>query len=127
MSAYDSMIAERRRQRRIARRIEAAVILIILAAALVVFFAYHPERANAGTYNHLAACQASLRGSYSDDDVHLYGVRTGAKSFGGWGSGGHYSDGSAYVWAYFNYSYGYTVLVKGRCSGGDYAADWFSA
>jgi hypothetical protein len=52
-------------------------------------------------------------------------VATGAKSFGGWGGSGHYSDGSAYVWGYFVYSYGRTVLYKGRCSGGDFVSDWF--
>jgi hypothetical protein len=74
---------------------------------------------------HPFTCEATLRGYYSDDDVHSWGVTTGASSFGGWGASGHYSDGSAYVWGSFNYSYGKVVAYKGRCSGGDYASDWF--
>jgi hypothetical protein len=30
------------------------------------------------------------------------------------------------VWGKFNYSYGKVVLYLGRCSGGDYASDWFN-
>jgi hypothetical protein len=125
VTAHDAFIAERKRQRRIARRWETAVILLVLATALAVYFGYHPERADAGTYNHVSVCESTLRGYSSDDDVHNWGVATGAQSFGGWGAYGHYSDGSAYVWGAFNYSYGKVVWYLGRCTGGDYASDWF--
>jgi hypothetical protein len=103
-----------------------------------VFFGYHPERAGAACstqhhpcrataafYNHVEVCESTLRGYSSDNDVHNLGVATGASSFRGWGPYGHYSDGSVYVWGYFNYSYGKVASYKGRCSGGDYASDWF--
>jgi hypothetical protein len=132
MTAYEAVLAERRRNRRIARRIEAVVVILILAAVAFVYFGYHPERAGAAkplahiaSYNHVSTCEATLRGYYSDDDVHSWGVTTGASSFGGWGASGHYSDGSVYVWGSFVYSYGKVVAYKGRCSGGDYASDWF--
>jgi hypothetical protein len=124
MTAHDAFVAERRRQRRIARRIEAAVLILILAAAAAVWFGYHPERADAA-YNHIGICEGTLRGNPGDNDVHTFGVNVGASSFGGWGSAGHYSDGSVYAWGYFNFSYGRVVAYKGRCSGGDYASDWF--
>jgi hypothetical protein len=75
MTAYEAVLAERRRQRRIARRIEAVVVILILAAAAAVFFGYHPERASAA-YNHVGVCESTLRGYYSDDDVHNWGVAT---------------------------------------------------
>jgi hypothetical protein len=124
MTAHDAFIAERRRQRRIARRIETAVLILILAAAAAVFFGYHPERA-AAAWNHVDACRSTLRGYGSDNDVHTFGSRVGARSFGGWGAWGHYSDGSVYVWGIFTFSYGKVASYKGRCSGGDFASDWF--
>jgi hypothetical protein len=139
MTAYEAVLAERRRNRRIARRIEAAVVILILAAVAFVYFEYHPERAgavkcsrqhqpclaHAAFYNHVSVCEGTLRGAPGDDDVHSWGVAVGASSFGGWGGYGHYSDGSVYVWGSFNFSYGKVVAYKGRCSGGDYASDWF--
>jgi hypothetical protein len=140
MTAHEAVLAERRRNRRIARRIELAIVILIAAAAAAVYFGYHPEgadaaklcsaknhpcRARASFYNHVDACKGTLRGSPGDDDVHNWGVATGATSFGGWGAYGHYSDGSAYVWGAFNYSYGKVVSYRGRCSGGDYVSDWF--
>jgi hypothetical protein len=124
MTAHDAFLAERRRQRRIARRIEAAIAILVLTAAAVIYFGYHPERADAA-WNHVATCKRTLRGYYRDNDVHRWGGAIGSRSFAGWAGGGHYSDGSVYVWGYFNFSYGRVVAYRGRCSGGDYASDWF--
>jgi hypothetical protein len=141
MTPYEAaqrLADEDKRNKRIANWITALVLALVAAAVLIVFFGYHPERANACSphrnpckataafYDHVADCKLSLRGYYSDDDVHAWGVATGAKSFNGWGASGHYSDGSAYVWGYFEYSYGKVVLYRGRCSDGDYQSDWFS-
>jgi hypothetical protein len=122
--------------RRRAFRIELFIVGFILAAVAFVCLTDVGEGrkrknrpfATIATYNHISACKSSLRGYYGhDDDVHRTGVATGATSFGGWTSWGHYSDGSAYVWGKFLYSYGKVALYKGRCTGGDYAADWFAA
>jgi hypothetical protein len=96
--------------------------LVLIAALLAFGVLSAPAQA---FYNHVATCESTLRGYYSDNDVHNFGVNVGASSFGGWGSYGHYSDGSVYAWGYFNFSYGRVVAYKGRCSGGDYASDWF--
>lgn len=131
MTPYERLIAEHKRDNRIANWLTALVFILVAAAVLIVFFAYHPEgadatkvRAHVASYNHLDVCESTLRGYSSDDDVHIYGVNTGAKSFGGWGSYAHYADGSVSVYGRFNYTNSYK-WVLGRCSGGDYASDWF--
>jgi hypothetical protein len=123
-------------ERRVADRITVAVVAIVIAATAFVCFTDVGEGrkrknrpfATAAAYNHIDACKGSLRGYYGhDDDINRTGVATGATSFGGWTSWGHYNDGSAYVWGKFNYSYGKVVLYRGRCTGGDYGADWFQS
>jgi hypothetical protein len=118
--------------RRRARQARALVLLLVAIPVLYVCLTdvgstkTRPRKvfAHAAFYNHVDVCKSTLRGYSSDDDINNWGVATGAKSFGGWASYGHYSDGSAYVWGKFNYT-GKTVLYKGICSGGDYASDWF--
>lgn len=138
MTPYEQLIEQRNRDHRIANWIVAFVVLVVAATVLAVCLFYHPERANASkcstharpclartaSYNHLDVCESTLRGYSSDDDIHTFGVAIGAKSFGGWGAYGHYSDGSVWVNSKFNLT-GYYVWVVGRCTGGDYASDWF--
>jgi hypothetical protein len=100
------------------KRLRAAIVAAIVLLGVLSAQAW-------ASYNHVSTCEATLRGYYSDDDVHSWGVTTGASSFGGWGASGHYSDGSVYVWGGFVFSYGKVVAYKGRCSGGDFASDWF--
>jgi hypothetical protein len=140
MSPYEvaqQLADERKRNNRIANWITALVLVLVAAAVLIVFFGYHPERADAcsphrhpckahaASYNHVEICKSTLRGYGSDDDIHTFGVAIGAKSFGGWGAAGHYADGSVWINAQFNLT-GYSPWYTGRCSGGDYAADWFT-
>ena len=109
-----------------ARHATYLLIAIVLAAVLAISLVVGkvPD-ASAGTYNHISVCQSTLRGYSSDDDVHNWGVAIGARSFGGWGSYWHGPDGSAYVSGLFNLSGG-GVWYTGRCTGGDYASDWFA-
>jgi hypothetical protein len=117
--------------RRVANWLTLAVLAITAAAVLLVIFAVPSDakkkpRARIAAYTHIQTCKDTLRGLYGhDDDIHRVGVQTGAQSFGGWTSYGRYSNTSVYVWGAFNYSYGKVVLYRGRCTGGDFGADWF--
>lgn len=121
-------------ERRKARRLSFMVVGFTLAFVAFVLFtdvgagkSRKPRvLAHSAAYNHIDVCKSTLRGYSSDDDINRVGVQTGAKSFGGWGASGHYADGSAFVWGAFNFSYGQVTWYRGRCSGGDYASDWFA-
>jgi hypothetical protein len=116
--------------RRVANWLTLAVLAITAAAVLLVIFAVPSDakkpRARIAAYTHIQTCKDTLRGLYGhDDDIHRVGVQTGAQSFGGWTSYGRYSNTSVYVWGAFVYSYGKVQLYRGRCTGGDFGADWF--
>lgn len=121
--------ADRRLTRTVA--LFAAIMAVAVLAALYVvpnasaMPKHHGPLAHAAFYNHLDVCESTLRGYSSDDDIHNFGVATGAKSFGGWGAYGHNADNSVWVYGRFNYTGSYE-WVKGNCYGGDYASDWFS-
>jgi hypothetical protein len=93
------------------------LILTVLAVLLTPGAAF-------GAYNHLSACESSLRGGGgSDNDVHALGVLTGATSFGGWGTYWHTDGGSVYVYGKFNYAGGVSQWYLGHCWGGDWSSD----
>jgi hypothetical protein len=94
-------------------------LLLIVLASLALATPAH-------AYNHVNACMASLRGIYSDNDIHTFGTRIGAKSFGGWGVSWHNARGEAFVQGLFSYWYGGGgTWYTGHCWGGDYGPDSF--
>jgi hypothetical protein len=64
-------------------------LLLVLLVAFTLFAT--PAQA---AYNHVEVCKATLRGYFgSDDDVHMFGVSTGANGFSGWGTYWHGDSG----------------------------------
>jgi hypothetical protein len=92
-----------------------------LLPLLLVAFTLFVTPADAA-YNHVEVCKATLRGYFgSDDDVHMFGVSTGANGFSGWGTYWHGDSGGVWIYGYFYgglFTYG-----LGHCWDGDYGPD----
>jgi hypothetical protein len=94
------------------------LLLIVLASLALTATPAH-------AYNHVSACMASLRGVSSDDDIHTFGARLGAKWFSGWGAYWHNGRGDAFVSGRFDYGGGVAYWYIGHCWDGDYRKDSF--
>lgn len=107
-----------------------ARILTALVVGIVTLVVVLVVASNASAYVHLAQCQASLRGYNSDDDIHWFGLQTGASSFAGWSSSyTRINSNDLYVYGYVNYpsssKYYPWRRVQGHCWLFDYGPDTF--